>query len=82
MVPENFDDTIVFLSKQDEWYMELLEQCKSMEPEFRQIKDKLTEEEQEQLDLYISTCEDMLYRQTQLAAEYYARHGAKAFEQK
>ncbi len=82
MVPDDFDDMIVSLSKQDEWYMELLNQCRSLEPEFRQIKAKLTEEEQEQLDRYISTCEDMLYRQTQLAAGYYALHGVKVFKQK
>lgn len=82
MVPENFDDIIVSLSKQDEWYMELLDQCRNLEPEFRQIKAKLTEEEQELLDQYISTCEDMLYRQSQLAAQYFALHGAKVFEQK
>lgn len=82
MVPKDFDNILVSLSKQDEWYMELLDQCRHLEPEFRQIKAKLTQEEQERLDQYISTCEEMLYRQTQLAAKYYALHGAKIFERK
>ena len=48
----------VFLrAKEDLWCRECLEQVRKYEETFLAIRSKLTEEEQEQLDLYIGACE-------------------------
>ena len=48
----------VFLrAKEDLWCRECLEQVRKYEEPFLAIRSKLTEEEQEQLDLYIGACE-------------------------
>ena len=44
-------------SKEDPWCRECLEQIQQYEDTFHAIRSKLTEEEQEQLDLYIGACE-------------------------
>ena len=44
-------------SKEDPWCRECLRQVQKHEEAFLAIRDKLTEEEQEQLDLYIGACE-------------------------
>lgn len=44
-------------SKDDPWCRECLEQIEAYENAFHTIRSRLTEEEQEQLDLYIGACE-------------------------
>ena len=45
-------------SKTDPWCRECLQQIAQYSDAFHAIRGKLTEEEQEQLDLYIGACED------------------------
>ena len=44
-------------SKDDPWCRECLEDIQKHEEDFVAIRDKLSEAEQEQLDLYIGACE-------------------------
>ena len=44
-------------SKTDLWCRECLQQIQKYEDAFHSIRCRLTEEEQEQLDLYIGACE-------------------------
>ena len=44
-------------SKADLWCRECLQQIQEYEDAFRAIRDRLSEREQEQLDLYIGACE-------------------------
>ena len=46
-------------SKEDPWCRECLEQIQKYEDSFHAIRNKLTEAEQEQLDLYIGACKAM-----------------------
>lgn len=82
MVPKDFDERIAALAREDEAYMALLQECMAVEPAFLALYQRLSEEEQELLDCYTSCCENMLYRQAQLAAGYYAIHGARVLEQR
>ena len=44
-------------SREDPWCRECLQQVQEYEDTFRAIRDRLSEQEQEQLDLYIGACE-------------------------
>jgi len=44
-------------SQEDPWCRECLEQIQKYEADFLAIRSKLTEAEQDQLDLYIGACE-------------------------
>ena len=44
-------------SKDDPWCRECLAEVQKYEEAFRAIRSRLSEEEQEQLDLYIGACE-------------------------
>lgn len=61
--------------KNDTFYQELLHLCKDAEPEYLRIRDALPEHDQELLDQYISTCEEMEYRRTVLAYAIGTRDG-------
>ena len=50
-------EEVLHRSKEDSWCQESLEQIQQYEDAFHAIRSKLTEEEQEQLDLYIGACE-------------------------
>lgn len=49
------------LAKADPYCQECLAEVERRTPEFQRIRDKLTEEEQEVLDLYIAACEEHQY---------------------
>ena len=44
-------------SREDPWCRECLQQVQEYEDAFRAIRDRLSQREQEQLDLYIGACE-------------------------
>ena len=44
-------------SREDPWCRECLQQVQEYEDAFLAIRDRLSEQEQEQLDLYIGACE-------------------------
>ena len=48
---------VLHRSKEDPWCRECLQQIQKYEEAYHKIRGKLTEEEQEQLDLYIGACE-------------------------
>ena len=48
---------ILHRSKEDPWCRECLAEVQKYEEAFRSIRSRLTEEEREQLDLYIAACE-------------------------
>ena len=62
------------LAKADPWYQECLAEVERREPEFQRIREKLTDEEQEALDLYIAACEELQYSCIYPAYELGKRH--------
>jgi len=50
-------EEVLCRSKDDPWCRECLEQIEKYTESFLAIRSKLTEEEREQLDLYIGACE-------------------------
>lgn len=50
-------------------YQELLRRCREAEADYRRILATLPPEQQEQLESYISLCEELQYRMTQLAVQ-------------
>lgn len=66
-----WNDYIVYaineIAKKDEHYRILKEEMESAEQAYRFIKGKLCKAEAEQLDRYISLCEEMEYRKAQIA---------------
>ena len=48
---------VLLRSKEDPWCRECLQRIQKYEETFLAIRDKLSEAEQEQLDLYIGACE-------------------------
>lgn len=51
----------------DPFYQELLCRCGELEPDYFRIKNRLSEEDQEKLERYISVCEELEYRRSFLA---------------
>ena len=54
---QNIFEEVMRRSKDDPWCRECLQQIQKHEAAFLAIRGRLTEEEQEQLDLYIGACE-------------------------
>ena len=50
-------EEVLFRSKEDPWCRECLQRVQKHEEAFLAIRGKLSEAEQEQLDLYIGACE-------------------------
>ena len=50
-------EEVLLRSKEDPWCRECLQRIQKYEEAFLAIRDKLSESEQEQLDLYIGACE-------------------------
>lgn len=64
------------LASEDAFYQSLMADLKKREKAFLRIRENLSEEDEEALDLYIAACEELESRCGQLAADYYARYGA------
>ena len=56
-------------ARKDEYYQLLLKKCIAAEEDYRVILNSLPPEQQEQLENYISLCEELQYRLTVLACE-------------
>lgn len=59
---------LIELTRQDEFYQQLLAECDARTPDYLRILRSLSEADQELLDTYISVCENLEYRRTCLAA--------------
>ena len=51
-------DELIAAARMDEWCRECEREGRRREPEFLAIREKLPEEEQEALDMYIAACEE------------------------
>ena len=54
-------------ARQDKIYLELLREYKILEQEFEKLIEKMSETEQEIVDSYIASCEELEFRLTQIA---------------
>ena len=61
---------IAAMARQDNVYLELLEECKVFEAKYLVLMEKLDETEREIVDSYIASCENMEFRFAQLAYCY------------
>ena len=55
------------LSKQDECYQKLLNQCLAAEAAYLKLLPRLSEDDRRCIEHYLSLCEETQYRLTQLA---------------
>ena len=60
-------------AKADPTYLELWKDCIALEEDFCRIRSTLSETDQDLLDRYIATCEEMEYRRTCLAMNMAAK---------
>ena len=58
---EKWEDEMRMLAKCDHIQRKAEQEIIDLEPAFHQIREKLTEEEREVLDFYISACEEFNY---------------------
>ena len=58
---------ITFRAKQDKIYLELWEENSILERKYMALMEKLSETEQEIVDSYIASCEEMDFRLTRIA---------------
>lgn len=56
------------LVRRDPFFQELLSECENRSQDFHRIKNLLSAEDQELLDLYIAVCEELEYRRGCLSA--------------
>ena len=54
-------------ARQDKIYLELLREYKILEQEYEKLMEKMSETEQEIVDSYIASCEELEFRLTQIA---------------
>ena len=54
-------------ARQDKIYLELLREYKILEQEYRKLMEKMSKTEQEIVDSYIASCEELEFRLTQIA---------------
>lgn len=69
MKQEYWDQVLWNAARNDPEYRQLLKQCRDLEPAFREVLDALPPEQQDRLQDYISLCEALERRLTEL---YYA----------
>lgn len=67
MKQDYWDQILWEAARKDEDYQNLLTRCREAEKTYRNILDMLPAEQQVQLEAYISLCEELQYRLTQLA---------------
>ena len=56
-----WEDKVIAQTKIDPTYKECLAEVEALTPAFMRIRDALSEEEQDALDLYIAACEELQY---------------------
>lgn len=80
MIPEDYFEVISRLSARDASFQSLLRDREEREADFARICEGLSPEDRELLELYVSACEAVISRQSQLAATHYAVSGADVFK--
>lgn len=56
--------------KTDSYYQQMLCECEALEQEYVRITGSLPQEESALIDKYIAICEEMQYREVQIAYAY------------
>lgn len=69
MKQDYWDQIILEAARTDGEYQALLAQCLAAEKDYRAILDSLPPDRQEQLETYISLCEELEHRKTVLACQ-------------
>ena len=69
MVQDYWEQILREEARRDGFYQELLEKCRAAEEDYRVILEGLAPEQQEQLENYISLCEELQHRLTVLACQ-------------
>lgn len=69
MKQDYWDQILWEAARRDEDYQNLLAHCRRAEAAYQKILSTLPPEQQEQLEHYISLCEELQHRLTQLACE-------------
>ena len=55
------------IARTDKHYQDLLAECRRLEAGFCAVMDRLSEAERRLVEEYVAICEDLQYRETQLA---------------
>lgn len=69
MKQDYWEQILLEAARQDEVYQAMLKKCLALEPDYRAILESLPPRQQEQLENYISLCEELQHRLTVLACE-------------
>lgn len=72
------EQRLIAATDKDAFYQSLLCQCKELEPVYCGIKSALPDAKQEDLERYISLCEELEYRRTCLAYALGTQDGARS----
>ncbi len=71
----DWETPILSLLKTDPYYQQMLCECEALEREYVRIASSLTKEESALIDKYIAICEEMQYREVQIAYAYGLQNG-------
>ena len=69
MKQDYWDQILLEAARKDDHYQKLLRACREAEADYTAIRDSLSEDQREQLERYISLCEELQYRLTTLACQ-------------
>ena len=79
LIPEDLEQTILQLRKNDPQCQQLLEKSYALSEKYFQILESLDPADRACLQQYRDLCEDLEDRTAQLIAAHYAVHGATVF---
>ena len=79
LIPENLEETVLRLRKNDPQCQEMLEKCCALSEEYFRIVESLDPESRACLQQYLDLCEALEDRTLQLIAAHYATHGTTVF---
>lgn len=69
MKQDYWEQILLEAARKDQEYQCLLAQCRKAEKDYERILQSLSPDDQEQLDRYITLCEELEHRLTLLACE-------------
>ena len=69
MKQDYWDQILLEAARKDDHYQKLLQACREAEEDYTAIRDSLPAEQAEQLERYISLCEELQHRLTTLACQ-------------
>ena len=69
MKQDYWDQILLEAARKDNHYQKLLRACREAEADYTAIRDSLSEDQREQLERYISLCEELQHRLTTLACQ-------------